>query len=241
MRMPYVLMALGLLALGGCSRVAALSGATAPDVPVSGKGALLPGSNIRASGFLGDYSSLTLVPDQKEQWRYVRPGVDWKQFDKVFVAPIEVWVNPEADHPGIQPGLVSKLDGLFRDVVVKEFVGHGYMLAEKPGPGVLVFHGALTGVTPVHQGLEPSDVMPIKAVVNAGRYAVGVEPYYIVLTGEVEMLDGKTNQRVYAFVGARRGFETTTKGSEVTWTELRDTFTFVAQRWREQLDKARGV
>lgn len=241
MRTSSILMALALLALTGCARVAAVSHATAPDVPVSGKGTLLPDSNIRASGFLGNYAELKPFPDQKHQWRYVRPGVDWKQFDKVFVAPIEVWVNPDADHPGIQPELYSKIDVQFRNIILKEFTGHGYALAERPGPGVLVFHGALTGVTPVHQGLEPSDVLPIKAIVNAGRYAAGIEPYYVVLTGEVEMLDGKTGERVYAFVGARRGFETTTKGEQITWTELQDTFAFIAQRWRQQLDKAKGI
>jgi hypothetical protein len=240
MRVLSPLFIIGMLALSGCAKVAAVTHATAPEVPASGKGTLLPGSDIRASGFLGDYSEFTAVPDQKYLWRYVRPGVDWKQYTEVYVEPMEVWLNPEAERPGIQPQVFSKVDSLFKAIVSKEFGSHGYELVDKPGPGVLVFRGALTGVTPIHQGFEPADVLPIKAAVNVGLYAAGAEPYYIVLSGEIEMLDGGTGQRVYAAVGARRSFQTTTKGDQISWTELKDTFAWVAQRWREQLDKAKG-
>jgi hypothetical protein len=141
----------------------------------------------------------------------------------------------------VQPALYSEIDQAFKQIVTQEFQPHGYQTVDKPGPAVLVFRGALTGVTPEHQGFEPSDVLPIKAVINAGRYAVGAEPYYIVLSGEIEVDDGASGERVYAAVGARRGFETTTKGSQITWKEVKDDFTWVARQWRETLDRAKGV
>ncbi len=241
MRFLGLCLALAVLLVSGCAKVAAVGGATTAERPSPGKGTMLPGSDIRASGFLGNYTDLKLVPGEQYLWRYVKPGTNWKQYDKVFVAPMEVWLNPEAEHPGIQPELYSQIDRLFKDIVANEFGPHGYQLAAQPGPGVLVFRGALTGVTPIHQGFQPSDVLPIKAAVNAGRYAFGAEPYYIVLSGEIEMLDGASGERVLAAVGARRSFQTATKGSQVTWSELKDTFTWVAQRWRQQLDRARGV
>ena len=241
MRLLGLCLALGIVLVSGCAKVEAVKGDTTAERPASGKGVMLPGSDIRASGFLGNYSELEPVPGEQYLWRYVRPGVNWKEYDKVFVEPMEVWLNPEADHPGIQPELYSRVDRLFKEIVAKEFQSHGYRIADRPGPGVLVFRGALTGVTPMKQGFEPSDVLPIKAAVNAGKYAFGAEPYYIVLSGEIEMLDGASRERLLAAVGARRGFQTTTKGSQITWTELKDTFTWVAERWRQQLDRARGV
>ena len=240
MRLLWLWMALPMVLVSGCARVASMSGATTAERPISGKGAMLPGSDIRASGFLGNYSGLRPVPDEQNLWRYVKPGVNWKQYDKVFVEPMEVWINTEADHPGIQPALYSQVDRLFREIVANEFQPHGYQVAAAPGPGVLLFHGALTGVTPVHQGFQPSDVLPIKAAVNVGKYAFGGEPYYIALSGEIEVLDGVSGERVFAAVGARRGFETTTKGSQITWSELKDTFVWVAQRWRQHLDRAKA-
>jgi Protein of unknown function (DUF3313) len=241
MRLLVLCMAVSMVLVSGCARVAAVSGATTAERPTSGKGTMLPRSDIRASGFLGNYSQLEPVSGEQYLWRYVKPGVNWKQYEGVFIEPMEVWLNPEADRTGIQPEVYSQVDRLFKEIVAKEFQPHGYQLAARPGPGVLVFRGALTGVTPIRQGFEPSDVLPIKAAVNAGKYAFGAEPYYIVLSGEIEMLDGASGERVLAAVGARRGFETTTKGSQITWSELKDTFTWVAQRWRHQLDRARGV
>ena len=241
MRLLVVVLVIALCGLGGCARVAAVGGATAPDKPTSGKGAMLPGSDVKASGFLKDYTQLQPVPGRQYAWRYVKSGVDWKQYNKIFVAPLEVWVSPEADRLGIQPTFYSELDRSFRQIVTQEFQSHGYQMVDKPGPGVLVFRGALTGVTPTHQGFEPTDVLPIKAVINVGRYAAGAEPYYIVLSGEIEVDDGATGERLYAAVGARRGFETATKGGQITWDEVKDTFAWVAKTWRETLDRAKGV
>lgn len=241
MRLLSIIVAIALLGLTGCAKVAAVSGSTSADKPASGKGATLPGSDIKASGFLKDYTQLQPIPGRPYAWRYVKPGVNWKQYDKIFVAPMEVWVNPEADRLGIHPGFYTEIDQAFKQIVTQEFQSHGYQVVDKPGPGVLVFRSALTGVTPTHQGFEPSDVVPIKAVINAGRYAAGAEPYYIVLSAEIEVDDGATGERVYAAVGARRSFETTTKGSEITWSEVKDDFTWVAKQWRETLDRAKGV
>ncbi len=236
-----IYLALAVVLLGGCARVAAISGSTTSEKPTSGTGERLPDSNIRASGFLGHYDALKPLPGKANTWRYVKPGVDWKRYDKVMIEPMEVWINPEADRPGIQPEVFSEIDKSFREIVAKEFREGGYQVVQRPGPGVLVFHVALTGVTPVHQGIEATDLLPIKAAINAGKYAFGAEPYYIVLSGEFEVIDSISGERLFASVGARRGYETKTKGSQLSWSEVKDTFTWLAKQWREGLDRARGV
>jgi hypothetical protein len=232
-------MALAITLASGCANVEALRGSTTAERPVSGKGALLPGSDIRASGFLGDYRELKPVAGEHYLWRYQKPAVNWSAYDKVFVAPLEVWLNPESDQPQLQAELSGRVDRRFREILAKELQSHGYGLADRPEPGVLVFRGALTGVTPVRRAFEPVDALPVMIAVNAGKAALGAEPYQIVLSGEIEVLDGASGARVFAAVGARRGFQTTTKQSEITWAELEDIFAWVAQRWRQQLDRAR--
>lgn len=240
MRLVPILVAMTLAVSGGCSTIEAASGATTDTKPASGKADMLPGSDIRASGFLKDYSELKPVPGKEYTWRYVKPGVHWKQYDKVLIAPLEVWVNPEAEQRGIAPSFYTEIDQAFHQIVTQEFASHGYQVVTQPGPGVLVFRGAITGVTPEHQGVQPSDALPIKAVVNIGRNLIGAEPYYIVLSGEIEVDDGASGERVYAVVGARRGYETSTKGSQITWSEVKDDFTWIAKQWSEQLDQAKA-
>ena len=235
------LFVLVLLFLPGCAKVAQQAGITEHEMPVSGKGQLLRGTNVHASGFLRDYSELAPVKGVTGEWEYVRKGVDWKPYTKIMLRPMEVWVNPGADYPAIQPDLYKKVEDTIKQIVTKEFEEGGYQVVDKPGPGVLVFHYALTGVTPVRQGLLPSDALPLKAAITAVRYATGTEAYYVALSGEIEVLDGVSGERVFAAVGARRSFATELKGDEITWDELHDVVTYFAKQWRTRLDHGRGV
>ena len=97
----------------------------------------LPGSSLRASGFLGNYADLSKVPGRLDTWQWVRPGVDWKPYDKILVQPSEVWINTEAAYPGIEPGLYKQLTDHFRQTLIDTFRSGGYQIVDKPGPGVL--------------------------------------------------------------------------------------------------------
>src|SRR5215470_9007908 len=142
----------------GCAQMAHQAGITEHEMPASGKGQMLQGTDVRGSGFLQDYSPLVPVKGVTGQWEYVRTGVDWKPYTKIMLRPMEVWVNTEANHPAIQVDLYKKIEDTIRQIVTKEFQAGGYEVVDHPAPHVLVFHYALTGVTPVQQGLLPDDV-----------------------------------------------------------------------------------
>lgn len=57
----------------------------------------------------------------------------------------------------------------------------------------------------------------------------------------MEELDGASDERVYAAIGARHSFATTLKSEEITSKELRDSVAYFANRWRARLDRARGI
>jgi len=239
--MRFCLFVIALFLLAGCARVAQQAGMTAPEMPASGRGPLLAGSDVRASGFLGDYSQLAPVKGVLGEWEYVKRGVDWRPYTRIMMRPMEVWINPGTDYPAIQVDLYAKIEQTIRQIVSEQFEAGRYEIVDRPAEGVLVFHYALTGVTPVQQGFVPGDVLPMKAAITAVRYASGTEAYYVALSGEMEVLDGATGERVYAVVGAKHSFATQFKSSEITWDELRDTVTYFAKQWRRRLDRARGV
>ena len=89
-------LAVSLLLLAGCAKVAQEAGITEREMPVSGKGQVLPGTDVRASGFLGDYSQLVPTKGSPGEWEYVRKGVDWKPYTRIMMRPMEVWVNTGA-------------------------------------------------------------------------------------------------------------------------------------------------
>jgi len=218
--------------------------ASAPEpAPGDGRaasGTVLPGSTLQASGFLGDYSQFQKVPGRLDTWQWVKSGVDWKQYTKIYLAPVEVWINPGADYPGIQPALYKQITDEFRGVVAKEFRAGGYEVVDRPDRGVLVIRFALTGVNPERPGFTPLDVLPIKIAIDAARFATGTDKTVIAMSGEAEVRDGATNERLFAQVTTRRDAHLFV-GQQITWADVSAGATEWAEQARARLDKARGV
>jgi len=201
----------------------------------------LPGSALQASGFLGkDYSRFTPVPGKLDTWRWVKPGVTWRQYTKVLVQPVEVWINPQAEYGGIQPDTYKRMADEFRAVVTQQFRAGGYEIVDKPGPGVLRLHFALTGVNPERPGFTPLDVLPIKMAITIARSATGTDKTVIALSGEAEVLDGVTGERVFASVSTRKDAHLFV-GKQLTWQDVQSGATEWAVEARERLDAARGA
>jgi len=233
-RLPLALAAFSALALAGCA------GAPPPGGATGDYRTLLPGSSVHASGFLGDYGTFEKVPGRLDTWQWVKPGVDWKRYAKVFLAPIEVWVNPAADYPGIQPAMYKQITDEFRGVVTKEFRAGGYEVVDQPGPNVLVLRFALTGINPERPGFTPLDVLPIKIALDAARFATGTDKTVIAMSGEAEVRDGATNERLFAQVTTRKDAHLFV-GKQITWSDVSTGATEWAEQARARLDRARGV
>jgi hypothetical protein len=223
-----------LVVAAGCASAPPPGGATA-DYRT-----LLPGSTGHASGFLGDYGQFQKVPGRLDTWQWVKPGVDWKQYTKIFLAPVEVWINPGADYPGIQPATYKQITDEFRGVVSKEFRAGGYEVVDRPGPGVLIIHFALTGINPERPGFTPLDVLPIKIAIDAARFATGTDKTVIAVSGEAEVRDGATNERLFAQVTTRKDAHLFV-GKSITWSDVSTGATEWAEQARARLDRARGV
>lgn len=227
----FTLIAAAALLLFGCAQQPSTT---------TGTRAVLPGSDVQVSGFLGDYSKLTRVPGQADQWQWVKPGVNWRPYTKIFIPPVEVWINPASAYPVVQPDLYKQMTDTFRTLTADEFRAGGYEIVDQPGPYVLVLRYALTGVTPERPGLTPLDLLPVKIAVDATRYATGTDKTVIVISGEVEALDGATKERLFAEVAIRRDYHLFI-GKQLTWDDLRNGATNWAKQSRQRLDRARGV
>src|SRR5262245_21965171 len=201
---------------------------------------VLPGSALQASGFLGDYAQLEKVPGRLDTWQWVKPGVDWKQYTKIYLAPVEVWINPGAEYPGIQPAIYKQIVDEFRGVVSRTFRAGGYEVVDRPGPGVLVIRFALTGINPERPGFTPLDVLPIKMAMDAARFATGTDKTVIAMSGEAEVRDGATNERLFAQVTTRKDAHLFV-GKQITWADVSNGATEWASQALARLDKARGV
>ena len=85
-----------------------------------------------------------------------------------------------------------------------------------------------------------SSFIPIKALVNVGRAAVGESPHLLELSAEIEVLD-PTGRVVMSGMSTRQGDHTLAQGGKITWADLTPILNAWAKRFRQSVYEARGV
>ncbi len=89
---------------------------------------------VRKSGFLkGHYGQLTVGDPKKHEGalRYVNPETDWAAYNKIELAPIVLYRNPEAE--GIPREDATRLMDYFYSKIYTT-LGEDYEMVEKPQP-----------------------------------------------------------------------------------------------------------
>jgi uncharacterized protein DUF3313 len=191
------------------------------------------------SGFLADYSKLQPATDREGILLFVDKAADYSGYTKITFDPVEVYLTPNPEYKGLQPDALKQMtDGFLASF--KKALEPDYQIVDAAGPGVLRVRVAITGVQTVKTSLRPRDFIPIKAVFNIGRAAVGKSPYIAEMTAEMEVQDanGKT---VAAAVASRKGDKTLTQDEKVTWKEMQSITDYWAKGMRQRLDELRGV
>ena len=84
-------------------------------------------------------------PARMGGFRYLKPGLDLKRYDRIVINPVEIWIHPDSKYKGIQPDDLKILADNFRRIVVDE-LEPAYPVVDKPGPGTMVARLAVTGV-----------------------------------------------------------------------------------------------
>jgi hypothetical protein len=208
-------------------------------VPARAQDTAAAGDKARQSGFLTDYSQLKPAADREGVLLYVAPGANFKPYKKIFLHPIEVYVSPSAEYKGIQPAVLQRMTDQFA-AAFKSALAPQFEVVAAPGPDVLEVRTAITGVAPVKPGLTPVDFLPLKAVFNVGRAAVGKEPLVAELSAEMEVLDPQ-KRRLAAAVATRKGDKTLQQGEQITWQHMQAISESWAKSFRARLDEWRGA
>ncbi|MGZ8267748.1 MAG: DUF3313 domain-containing protein [Burkholderiales bacterium] len=189
------------------------------------------------SGFLGDYSKLKAAPDREGVMLYVDRSVKYRGYTKVMFRPVEVYVSPSAEYKGVQPDVLKRMTDEFL-ASFKRALEPGYQIVSESGPDVLQVRCAITGFQATKPPMNPTDILPIKAVFNMGRAAAGKSPQVAELTAEMEVLDNN-NRRLAAAVATRKGDKTLQQGEQITWPHLQAITEYWAKGFRQRLDELR--
>ncbi|HOD72862.1 MAG TPA: DUF3313 domain-containing protein [Deltaproteobacteria bacterium] len=154
----------------------------------------------KPSGFLGDYSkNLEPGPEGGVELRWVKPGVDFSQYDKVMLDSVVFYFAPDSEDKGIDPEVMKELSDAFHQELV-DAVKDTYPIVAEPGPGVVRFKFALTGIRqsrPVLSGV--SSIIPVGLAASAIKKGATGEWTGSGATGmEVLVIDSASNEVIGA-------------------------------------------
>jgi hypothetical protein len=209
-------------------------------------------------GFLSDYSMLAPATDKSDAMVYRKPGVDLKQYNKIMLDRITIWLKDDAEYKGVDPTEMKALTDYFHEAFVRE-LGTDYPLVQEPGPGVLRMRIAITNLKQTKPALSVVTlIMPYGTGTVADLAAgtatgnVGHPPYLGEAAIEAEFLDSVTNEQVAAYVEQRLGkkFDTQGEGARGAvsnyskaysqWGYVKQAFDFWAHKLRVRLDEIQG-
>lgn len=174
-------------------------------------------------------------PELPNVYRHMAPGRDLKEFDKVQIAPIELFVHEESPYKGVNADDLRLLSERFVDAMQSE-LEPDYPMVSRPGTGVAVVHFVIGDVKLEKKERGLLGYTPIGFVATAAMDAAGGRMSLLDGKIEAELLDGGTGERVAVLVDF--SFQQGTESND--WGDVEDRLRLYAKRFRNLLDHAHG-
>jgi hypothetical protein len=162
-------------------------------------------SQVKLSGFLGDYTQLTPTDNSSEALlRYIDPSAPWSSYTAVRLEPVSFWAGTDSQIS--LPAQHALADYAYQKIAAA-LTAKGVSLTDQDGPGVIVVRAALTdasSATPVLRTI--SVVVPQARLLSAASSLVtGQYAFTGSIQTEGEVIDATSGKQVAAWVDKRFG------------------------------------
>lgn len=148
---------------------------------------------LTQTGFLSNYDQLVQSETVEGMRFYRNEAINiQKAYSKIMVAPVEIRLSPDADVKKFNEEEQAKLSTYFHDSL-EEKLAKQFELTNEVGPGVLLLRTAIT------------DVMPNKVYLNLHWSTTLLGGGIGGASIEAELIDAQSNERVLAFIDAKKG------------------------------------
>ncbi|GJL60227.1 MAG: lipoprotein [Nitrospirales bacterium] len=198
-------------------------------------------NTVERSGFLDDYSILQKgAGDSEALLRYVNPVADWKQYTKVMIDPVQIWIGEGSSLRNIPQEdrirLTSLLLGKLRNALLPD-----YRIVREAGPHVMRLSVALTEAEASQTVLDTiSSVLPTGYVFSGTKsLATGTGTFVGSASVEAKMTDAELGTLLAAAVD-RRGGAKSLSGVTSEWDDVEESFQYWANTLRYRLCQWRG-
>jgi len=198
--------------------------------------------SMEDSGFLPDYSLMKPGTGDEAKMLYIKPDVNWGQYTKVYIKPVELWKSDDKDSK------LGKLDQEDQQLLINYFhtalsnaLSKDYTIVDQAGPDTLVLHGALTEAKkcrPVSNLI--SSVVPMGMALSLVKRVVfgtglGVGECQV----EAEFTDGGTGQIVAEAMDRRAGTKALRTKFDGTFGDVKLCLDYWSTRCAFKLEKLR--
>jgi hypothetical protein len=191
------------------------------------------------SGFLGNPTVYDLLkPVEGGGARWLKPGADFKKYDKFMVDSVIFFLADKADYKGIDPQEMKELCDEFNKALVAAFNGKLSIVAE-PGPTVARVRFAITNIQPSRPGVSAvTSIIPVGLGISlVKKGATGGWVGSGETASELIILDTATNE-VIAMGAIKRAAEFDERFSK--WGSAKDAFKFWSERLVTSITEVRS-
>lgn len=195
----------------------------------------------KVSDFIQPAPVLTPTPDMEGVWHWNKAGLQFKDYDKILLEDIEIFVAPDSEYKGINADQMKMLTDSMRIAMI-EALEPEYPMVTKPGPGVMVARIAITNVhlgKPKHQ---LGQYTPIGLLLGGVKKLAGKSKNLTLKDAmvEAEMFDSQSGDRLAVRVDTRPLRSLDKDPEEMTWEIIHEALKVYGKRFRERTDHVRN-
>jgi hypothetical protein len=195
---------------------------------------------VEPSRFLNNYSQLRQGQEEEALLVYQKPGVRWSQYTKIQLDPIQLWYAGDSDLSAVPPeelqALVDTLNAALRTELQTN-----YTFVTQSGPDVMRLRVAITEAkrASVPANVVSTVIPQIKLLSGVKKLATGTHMFVGRTAVEAEILDSRTDERLWAGVDERAGGKTF-RGMTSAWNDVEEAYTYWAKRMNTRLAEERA-
>ncbi len=172
-------------------------------------------------------------------WGWDSKESSLKNYNKILLNPVEIWIAPYSEYKGIEPDKMKALADSMRAVLIEQ-LEPAYPVVSKGGPDVLSIGIALTDVYLKKKKSGLFSDTPIGLVAGDVKILAGKPRNISLVEASVEMeaIDTQTNKLIVVRFDQRPFRGDKTDAEKMSWAAIQETFRFYGKQIRARLDKA---
>ena len=182
------------------------------------------------------------IPEMEGAWFWNKPGLEFKNYDKIFLEDIEIFLAPDSKYKGINANQMKALSDSMRAVMVAALEPE-YPVVSKAGPGVLVARLAITNVYLDKPKHKFGQYTPIGLLASGLKGIAGVPKNFSIRNAsvEAEMFDFEIGERVAVRVDTSPLRSLNEDPDELTWEAIEESLKVYGKIFRERVDQVGGM